>query len=356
MKHALHELVQVSKYVGMRFDLVQAGGGNTSVKFSERDMIIKSSGVSLSEVELDRGWTQVDYLRMREIIKDADLRSIPNKQEREKSCSQKVQEATLLGGKASIEVLLHALLDTYVVHVHSLAANVILLQKSWKSLLESIFDPASVAIIEYKTPGIELAWALQDLLLDKNKIPSRIFLQNHGIIVHGDRVDDVLDQLESCLVTLEQHTQLDLNRYKLANRVAKLFEPQGFIAYLSEDSCIHALLKTHRHLFFVPPFCPDKMVYCGISAVEILSLNDPQPLKNYFKRLGDWPRVVIYADHVFFIASSVKKAREIEEVFKFHLLALQSVVPETVNPLPAEELVFLHQWDAEKYRKSLQGG
>lgn len=43
-KDALDALVKMSKYAGQRFDLVQAGGGNTSVKFGNK-MYIKASGI-----------------------------------------------------------------------------------------------------------------------------------------------------------------------------------------------------------------------------------------------------------------------------------------------------------------------
>lgn len=179
MNDKITDLVHLSKYVGMRFDLVQAGGGNTSVKINEREMLVKSSGFSLSEVELDRGWTRVDLPTMIGIIEDPELKRTEHKHLREKLCTEKIRQGTLFGNKASIEVLLHALLDTYVVHVHALAANVLLLQKDWIQQIEAIFDPATCGLVGYKTPGIELAWALQELIQHRSPVPPLIFLQNH---------------------------------------------------------------------------------------------------------------------------------------------------------------------------------
>lgn len=95
------------------------------------------------------------------------------------------------------------------------------------------------------------------------------------------------------------------------------------------------------------------MVYCGISAVEIRDLQDSGPILNYHRHYGDWPRVLIYEDQIYFVAANVRKSREIEDVFKVHLLALKTIAPDKINPLPEDELLFLIQWDAEKYRKSL---
>ena len=40
----------MSKYAGMREDLVQAGGGNSSYKISQTEMAIKASGYQLSDL------------------------------------------------------------------------------------------------------------------------------------------------------------------------------------------------------------------------------------------------------------------------------------------------------------------
>ena len=40
----------ISKYAGMREDLIQAGGGNTSYKESDEKMYIKASGVQLADI------------------------------------------------------------------------------------------------------------------------------------------------------------------------------------------------------------------------------------------------------------------------------------------------------------------
>ena len=51
----MDELKAISKYAGMREDLVQAGGGNTSVKISDERMYIKASGCQLADVSMESG-------------------------------------------------------------------------------------------------------------------------------------------------------------------------------------------------------------------------------------------------------------------------------------------------------------
>ena len=64
----LQELIKISKYAGMREDLVQAGGGNTSVKISKNEMLIKASGCQLSEVSKDYGYSRVCYSQIAEYL------------------------------------------------------------------------------------------------------------------------------------------------------------------------------------------------------------------------------------------------------------------------------------------------
>ena len=49
--------IRISKYAGMRNDLGQAGGGNTSVKLDDQVMLVKSSGFQLADLLISRAST-----------------------------------------------------------------------------------------------------------------------------------------------------------------------------------------------------------------------------------------------------------------------------------------------------------
>ena len=55
----LIKLKNLSKYCGERFDLVQAGGGNISVK-SYNLMFIKASGINLTNVDENNGYVTIN--------------------------------------------------------------------------------------------------------------------------------------------------------------------------------------------------------------------------------------------------------------------------------------------------------
>ena len=66
----IKELVEISKYAGERLDLVQAGGGNSSVKLDNGQMLIKASGYSLSEVVEGYGYSKVLTTEVSEIVEN----------------------------------------------------------------------------------------------------------------------------------------------------------------------------------------------------------------------------------------------------------------------------------------------
>ena len=56
----MKSFVEMSKYAGMREDLVQAGGGNSAVKLEDGKMVIKASGYQLADVTENEGYAIVD--------------------------------------------------------------------------------------------------------------------------------------------------------------------------------------------------------------------------------------------------------------------------------------------------------
>ena len=58
-KNIIINLAKLSKYFGQRYDLIQAAGGNSSIKVDKK-MFIKSSGYSLAELSISNGYSKVD--------------------------------------------------------------------------------------------------------------------------------------------------------------------------------------------------------------------------------------------------------------------------------------------------------
>lgn len=355
----IEKLVRLSNYAGERFDLVQAGGGNASVKLDDGQMIIKASGFLLSEVDSEKGYSRVVTSEVLSILDNKDVLKLSDKRERDRLSSMLLQKH-IIGSSArpSIETFMHALLPRYTLHTHPLVVNAITCRKNWAAILAALFKDRA-AYIEYRTPGLELALELRKAVkhLEKSAgaVPGIFFLRNHGLIVSSDQYDDVRKITEDVLAIIEGFLGVDMNGYKLTNSVSALINALSdttYLAYLSFDAGLSRLILEKRELFRAMPFCPDGLVYCGMQPLEIENLDDPSPFIRYRKEHFELPRVVLYNDHLFFIARSLKKAREIEEVFKFHIMSLD-LAGDDVTYLSEQELCYLGNWEAEQYRRKL---
>ena len=77
---------------------------------------------------------------------------------------------------------------------------------------------------------------------------------------------------------------------------------------------------------------------------------------NYVERYGQLPRVILYKasiDHLFIVSENMRRCRDIEQVLKAHALTLLSASIPQVQFLQDDELIYLMNWEAEKYRQTV---
>jgi rhamnose utilization protein RhaD (predicted bifunctional aldolase and dehydrogenase) len=333
---------------------VQASGGNTSVKLGDRSMLVKASGVHLSEIEEGRGHVEVDYPAIARIIDAADDWRGVDRSVRDANVVRRVAAATrpsAEGARASIEVFMHAVLGRFVLHTHPIAVNLITCRKGWDKILSDLFPGA--LCVQYCSPGIELAVELNNGLKAFNSgsgtLPKLVFLQNHGLLVHGDAQKEVQELTEDVVLKCENFCGVDLERYRIASALAS-YIGDGSIACLSEDRELMALHQGSRRLESQRPLYPDSFVFCGVEPLVLQDLNSRQALEMYRKKYYDSPKLVLLDGRPYFVAKNVRKAKEMEEVYKAHALVLASLQEEAIF-LSENELAYLGNWEAEKYRK-----
>lgn len=353
----IEEFIRISKYAGERFDLIQAGGGNSSVKIEENLMIIKASGFLLSDIDEENGYSKVNTKKIVKIINNSTIINEANKGKRECLTSSLVEDATIDKSKRpSIETLLHSILYKYTLHTHPVVVNMIVIQKNWKGILSSIFKDDKIALVDYFTPGIDLALELNKSIKKFVNIPKIIFLQNHGLIVSSESSQDIYLLTEYVLTKIETFLNKDMTRYKLTNKITNLLNSiskSKNISYLSDDIYLNNKLITNPELFDNTPFCPDGLVFCGVKCVKINNILKGNNILNYKQKYFSLPKVVIYENKLFFIAPNTNKAKEMEEVMKFNIMVLEQNINNDKTFLEIEELKYLNNWEAEKYRQKL---
>jgi hypothetical protein len=152
---------------------------------------------------------------------------------------------------------------------------------------------------------------------------------------------------------------VDWSRYRLCNRLSDLIlATTGDLvcSYLCEDSVLIDAVRRNTSALLAQPVFPDQVIYAGPAGLELTSFDDEKPLVNYIERYGQLPRVVVYrasSNNLFIVSENVRRCREIEEILKAHVLTLTSASMPQVQFLSDDELIYLMDWEAEKYKETV---
>lgn len=315
MIERIEKMSEISRRIGERFDLVQAGGGNVSFKFRDL-MFIKSSGTNISEINLFNGYTIIDLNQLR------------NNQS-----NSLIDCCVIKKNKPSIETYMHSFLKTYTVHIHPIETNFYLVQKDTGNLFDNEL------VIDYITPGKSLADEIEKKYKDENVI----FLKNHGIIVTSGNIDEIIPLINKIM-----------NKYNHSSHIVKTCEVSNKISSLME-SIYNKPFITSKIKGYVEgrsssiSLFPDKVVYCGhyYFKEEITKEN----IRNFVERTKEIPKIFIHESSIYICSNSLKKCKEIEEVFISHELILNQ--QSELQELDLEEIHYLLNWEDEKFRMNV---
>ncbi len=157
---------KMSQTVGARLDYVQGGGGNTSVKDGKL-MAIKASGYRLSQITESDGFAVVETDTLKDVTVESGYQAL----------------------RPSVEFSFHALLKKFVIHTHSVYANLILCSVGGTDKLPAIMEGISYVVVPYINPGAELAAAIGKVLTPETQA---VFMVNHGLVATADTAEECL--------------------------------------------------------------------------------------------------------------------------------------------------------------------
>lgn len=328
-ENELAKLEQTSKTVGERFDLVQAGGGNSSVKINGL-MYIKASGCHMSNINEHIGYVLIDNNRLTADMRDGINNNLPS--------------YNVIGnGRSSIETTMHAILKKYTIHLHPVQLNRILVSSNATDVIQRVYPTGK--IVKYYTPGIMLCNEISKTYNGENVI----FLLNHGIIITSDAFDELSCILDDVCCKFERFQRLDLSRYKFTNVISERIRDTfaiNNVSYLCEDLLINDYLINKKHVFDYEVTFPDRVVYCGMGI-----LYNIDKIQEYKQKYNEPPKIIITDNRLYINNTTLSKCRETEEVLKANLMILDSDYNKTY--LPDTEVCFLNNWESEKYRRTL---
>lgn len=353
----MNGFIQISKYAGMRNDLAQAGGGNTSVKIDDQVMLVKSSGCQLADMSTESGYMKVNYRLIVDYLEQHKAAGVLTEEEGKRLLVQ----AQMEDGHASIETFLHAVTNKYTLHSHPTLVNILAARKDGMEELQELFPEA--VFVPYKKPGAALAQACYEAC--RKRDPNQggqevIFLENHGLVVSAGTPEQVIEKTEEILKKIAGYLHISNRSYFSATRIwdmlLRIPKLQDKIVYPTQnqylsweyigDSLIVPGLWNHA-------FCPDCIVY---GSKKMLCLSDDFSRKDIvdFMDIYGAPVLICYRKHIYIVAESVKKAQEIENVMSFGAQVQIGNLGKEMKYLEESQQDELLNWDSEKYRRMMK--
>lgn len=344
----LKELAHISQAVGNSPDLVQGGGGNTSVKLDDRLMAVKASGFKLRQITPTEGYVVVNYRNLREYYAKVDL-TAGTDFEKESAEVVKKNVVPIEGVKTlrpSVEAGFHSILKRYVIHTHPVYTNILCCSREGRELVGKIFGGKEYRYIwiPYTNPGFSLTLAMQKEIdrcqRDTGFYPEVIFMENHGLVVTADKVGECLRLHEEVNNAVKSYLGIGADYPEI--RLEKVDEE----TYISRTRYLTEIFGSGKFKFDEAYFervalYPDQLVYLNGS----ISLHHRGENKlNINSSTGE----LIYK-------TGYNEALTIEETLLAYLYIIDRIEKHglTVKTMTGEEIGFITNWESEKYRKNL---
>ena len=361
----LDELVEFSNFYGSNEELVLAGGGNTSAKDGEV-MYIKGSGTSLSTITAD-GFVKMNRQKLKEIFSKV----YPNDdKQREALFLEDLSNAKEKGEESkrpSVETTLHSLFEyTFVLHLHPALVNGLTCSQNGKAKAKELFGE-SVIWVDVCKPGYILSKICFDLMEEYkekyNKSADMILLENHGVFVAGNTVEELGEKLglitskiranvvnEPDLSSGEFDGDKSMSTFNVLNETFSddfviTYDPSAESLKVAESE--KALEKIYK------PFNPDQVVYCKPYPLYIDDEKTiPEKVKQYELENGFLPKIILVKDCGAYAVDAKAKGSENASLLFNDALKI-SVYAESFGggkPMTDELTDFIVNWEAESYR------
>jgi rhamnose utilization protein RhaD (predicted bifunctional aldolase and dehydrogenase) len=385
----LAQRVYTSRLLGRDKTLVLHGGGNTSVKIREKNLVgdeeeilyVKGSGWDLEFIE-EAGFSPV---RLAHLLRLAKLKQLSDPQ----MVNELVTHMTRASAPApSVETILHALLPhKYVDHTHSDAVLAVTNTADGARRISEIYGD-KVAVIPYVMPGFDLARLCAELYpqqAGKNTIG--MVLLNHGIFSFGASARESYERMIELVDMAERYLDKQ-HAWRLPERpsAASAAPPLAAIASLRRDisrcagnAMIVSTTADERALSFARrpdvaalsqqgPATPDHVIrtkrlpllgrnvedyaaaYRAYFAQNAAHAKDPKTILDAAPRVVVDPELGICA-----VGRTAKDARIVADLYEHTIDVIQrAALLGGYRALPARDIFDVEYWDLEqaKLRKA----
>ena len=342
---------KMSQTAGSRADYVQGGGGNTSVKLSGGLMAIKASGFCLSDITQDNAYALINLEGLQKFYRENLPETLSDVEKEGAACTK--ENTVVLDGmnplRPSVEAGFHSILKKFVCHTHSVYANLCCCSHEMNEIAEKAFNDATYSwgSVPYTDSGANLTFAIQAEIArvkaKTGKEPAVILMQNHGIIVHGDDADEVLNIHADANERLAKSFSLTGTSFPKVS-----VKPTGDNLFEAEVPYMTEILKSGKYpvkTLLESPLYPDQMVFLIGSLFQDKS------------DIADGECSFDGASGVLTLKMNKKKALTITETITAVLFISEHIKENgySLSSMGEAAKNFIANWESEKYRKSLAG-
>ncbi|MES9880313.1 MAG: bifunctional aldolase/short-chain dehydrogenase [Sedimenticola sp.] len=379
----LEQRVYSSRLLGSDPSLVLHGGGNTSVKITECNILgeeeeilyVKGSGWDLGSIEAP-GFTPI---RIAHLLKLAKLESLSDTQ---MVNEMKTHQTLASAPTGSVEAILHAALPfKYVDHTHADAVVTITNTADGEARIKALYGDEMV-VIPYVMPGFDLARMVAELFAQQaTEKTIGMILMNHGIFSFGDSAKIAYERMITRVDRAEQYLK-ERSAWELPKRPKPSFEP----VTIEETAALrrHLSIAAGCPLILTADRSDAVMQFCQREDIETISQRGPatpdhvirtkrlpmlgrdveaygNAYADYFKKhaatarsavqmLDPVPRVVLDQRlGLLSVGKSVKESGIIADIYRHTLKIIQRAELLTGwRALPAKDIFDVEYWELEQ--------
>ena len=372
----IQQLIEISQFYGRDSRFVIAGGGNTSYKNAEK-IWVKASGSSLAAITKE-GFAVLDRAKLNLM---SDKVYSANAAEREEQVKNDFADATITKGKRpSVETSMHNVIDfAFVVHMHPTLVNGLMCANNAQADLQKLFG-AKTLYIEYTDPGYVLFKKVEDAIkafrAEDGAEPAVIWLQNHGIFVAANSIEEVKVLYTKVLDTLEKAVKFPVPSEERATcscteqilpGIRMLLSKKGLkILKVRKNALVKHFYDTEEaQAKIAKPFTPDAIVYCKSNYIF---LNNEEPeavlaeaakqIPAFTAKFGYQPKVILIKGiGLVAVGDNAAQCDIILDVFEDAMkIAYYSESFGGAHPMTQAQIDFIDNWEVENYRRSVSAG
>lgn len=367
----LDQLIEISRYYGDHSAYVIAGGGNTSYKTSDT-MWIKASGIPLAGIGKD-GFVSLSREKLSLIESETFSEDSVVREEQVKAL---MKEAIISPKnlRPSVETSLHNLLDySFVVHTHPTLVNGVMCANDAAAEVEHRFGERAM-MVKYTDPGYILFREVQERITsykaDNGKIPQIIFLQNHGVFVGADSVDEIRLLYAEIDLNIRAGKDLSLPSGKtieystpVTEAIAACFTSRSLLSSsVNCDLISHFSADKSSLQKISKPFSPDIIVYCksrylflepNLNAGEVTGL-----IEQFETKHGYFPKVILQEGGGLTVVEANEKLLKIAQDTYLNLMKISYLSDQFGGPhfMTPDQISYIDNWEVEHYRRKVAKG